>query len=79
LTFAYSVEPFPTRIRGLIQGLATAVSRVGAVMGILVFPYVKSYGLVYGTLFFVAFVLIGLLTTAFMAPETSGRALEEIS
>ncbi|MFP3229594.1 MAG: MFS transporter [Nitrososphaeria archaeon] len=79
LTFAYSVEPFPTRIRGLAQGLATAVSRIGAVMGILVFPYVKSYGLVYGTLFFVAFVLIGLLTTAFMAPETSGRALEELS
>ncbi len=79
LTFAYSVEPFPTRIRGIVQGLGTAVSRVGALMGILAFPYVKSYGLVYGTTFFLAFVLVGLIATILMAPETAGRSLEEIS
>jgi hypothetical protein len=48
-------------------------------MGILAFPYVKSYGLVYGTAFFLAFVLVGLIATILMAPETAGRSLEEIS
>ncbi|MGC8569338.1 MAG: MFS transporter, partial [Nitrososphaeria archaeon] len=50
LSFAYSVELFPTSVRGFAQGLATSVSRIGAIVGIFAFDYLKGLGLIYGTL-----------------------------
>lgn len=79
LSFSYSTELFPTRVRGLAQGLATTVSRIGGIMGVLLFPVIKGYGLVYGTTFFLIFILIALVYTALAAPETKGHSLEEIS
>ncbi len=78
LSFSYSVELFPTKVRGLAQGLATSVSRVGAIVGIFAFDYIKSYGLVYGVAFFIIVLLIATVVTALMAPETKGMKLEEI-
>ncbi len=80
LSFAYSVELFPTSVRGLAQGLATTVSRIGAIVGVLFFPVIqKEFGLLYGSLFFLSFILVSLVLTVFMAPETSSFSLEEIS
>ncbi|MGC8557685.1 MAG: MFS transporter [Nitrososphaeria archaeon] len=79
LSFSYSTELFPTRVRGLAQGLATTVSRIGGIMGVILFPIIKGYGLVYGTTFFLAFILLAIIITVIAAPETRGRSLEEIS
>ncbi len=38
VTLFYPTEIFPTGVRASAQGLATAVSRVGAIMGIVLFP-----------------------------------------
>jgi len=80
LSFAYSVELFPTSIRGIAQGLATTVSRIGAIIGVLLFPVIqKSLGLFYGSLFFLSFILLSLFLTLFLAPETSSLSLEDVS
>ncbi|MDH2901488.1 MAG: MFS transporter [archaeon] len=80
LSFGYSVELFPTSLRGLGQGLATTVSRIGAVIGVLFFLLIASTaGLLYGSLFFLAFTLSGLLLTIFFAPETKQLTLEQIT
>ncbi len=80
LSFAYSVELFPTSVRGLAQGLATTVSRIGAIIGVLLFPVIeKSFGLFYGSLFFLSFILLSLFLTLFLAPETSSLSLEDVS
>ncbi|MEM0123743.1 MAG: MFS transporter [Conexivisphaerales archaeon] len=79
LSFSYSTELFPTRVRGLAQGLATTVSRIGGILGVLLFPVIKGYGLIYGMTFFLAFILVAIAFTALAAPETKGQSLEEIS
>jgi len=79
LSFSYSTELFPTNVRGLAQGLGTSVSRIGGVLGVLLFPIIKGYGLIYGSIFFLAFILLAMAITAVMAPETSGKSLEEAS
>ena len=80
LSFGYSVELFPTSLRGLGQGLATTVSRIGAIVGVLFFLLIaSSAGLVYGSVFFLVFTLFALFVTIFLAPETKQLTLEEIT
>ncbi len=80
ITYVYPVEIFPTRIRGTAMGIATAASRIGAILGVVAFPIItdmlnKSYGLSYGLLFFAIFEFIGFFVTLFLAPETKGKPL----
>ncbi|MEM3857558.1 MAG: MFS transporter, partial [Thermoprotei archaeon] len=63
LSFAYSVELFPTAFRARAQGFLTAVSRAGAVTGTLLFLPIASHGLLYGTLFFEAFIVLAFAST----------------
>ncbi|BCU67000.1 MFS transporter [Sulfolobales archaeon HS-7] len=80
ITLFYPTEVFPTSVRASGQGLATAVSRVGAVIGVFVFPYVTTImGLSRSLIMFGIFSLVGLILTAFLAKETKKKALEEIS
>ena len=80
LSFGYSVELFPTSLRGLGQGLATTVSRIGAIIGVLFFLLIASKaGLIFGSLFFLVFTLTGLLLTILFAPETKHLSLEQIT
>ncbi|MDG7040242.1 MAG: MFS transporter [Nitrososphaerota archaeon] len=78
-SFSYSTELFPTNVRGLAQGLGTSVSRIGGILGVLLFPIIKGYGLIYGTVFFLVFILLAIALTAIMAPETSRKSLEDTS
>lgn len=80
LNFVYPTELFPTSIRASGSGLATSVSRVGSILGVLVFPNVVAlWGNNAALWFFAAVGGAGLLICVFMAPETKGRSLEEIN
>jgi len=80
VVYAYTPELYPTRMRATGSGFASAIGRVGALLG----PYLVGtllpltgqagiFALAAG-----AFVLAGVVVLAF-GEETRGRALEEIS
>ncbi len=76
-TYLYPVEIFPTRIRGTAMGIATAASRIGAILGVFAFPLIISkLNTSYGLLFFSIFEFIGLAVTLALAPETRGKSIE---
>ncbi len=78
LDMVYCTELFPTELRAAGTGLGTAVSRVGAILGVLVFPdLVDAWGVSGALWLFVAAGLLGLLVTVILAPETKNRTLEQ--
>ncbi|KOO41213.1 MFS transporter [Priestia koreensis] len=80
LNFVYPTELFPTGIRASASGLATGVSRIGSIMGILVFPnLVAAWGNSKALWFFAGISLIGLIISGILAPETKGKNLEELN
>ena len=80
LDFVYATELFPTELRAGASGLGTAVSRIGAILSIVVFPsLVKSLGLQHALWLFAGAGLFGFLVSLIMAPETKNRSLEEIT
>lgn len=80
LDMVYPTELYPTGVRAAGTGLATAVSRVGAILGIVVFPQLMdSWGLGNALWLFVAAGVLGLVICIILAPETKGRTLEETS
>ncbi|MHB1683904.1 MAG: MFS transporter [Bacilli bacterium] len=80
LDFVYATELFPTELRAGASGLGTAVSRVGAILSIVVFPsLVKAWGLQHALWLFAGAGLLGLIISFAMAPETKGRSLEDIT
>ncbi|MHB8323152.1 MAG: MFS transporter [Candidatus Dormibacteria bacterium] len=80
LDFVYLTELFPTGLRASAGGLGTSVSRVGAILGILLFPdLVKAWGLSHALWLFAGAAIMGLVISALLAPETKGVDLETIS
>src|SRR5699024_10735024 len=79
LNFVYPTELFPTGIRATASGFATAISRIGSILGVLVFPnFVALWGNRVALSFFTVVALTGLIITFLLAPETKGQKLEEI-
>ncbi|WP_025785797.1 MFS transporter [Sporosarcina sp. D27] len=80
LNFVYPTELFPTSIRAGASGFATSVSRIGSILGVLVFPNVVAvWGNAAALGVFAVVALTGLIITISLAPETKGRRLEEIN
>jgi putative MFS transporter len=80
LNFVYPTELFPTSVRATGAGLATSVSRVGSILGVLVFPhFVATWGSNAALWFFAAVGLCGLIICVVLAPETKNKSLEEIN
>ncbi|PYB68724.1 MFS transporter [Thermoplasma sp. Kam2015] len=76
LTYVYPVEIFPTRIRGTAMGIATAASRIGAILGVFAFPLITdSVGMSSGLLFFAIFEFVGFIVTVTLAPETKAKPI----
>lgn len=80
LNFVYPTELFPTSIRASAAGFATSVSRIGSILGTLVFPnFVAWWGNSSALWFFTVIGFCGLVISFALAPETKGKKLEEIN
>lgn len=80
LTGVYPGEVFPTEIRGVGVGFATAVSRVGAAAGTFLLPLsIASLGVNATMLIAAGISLVGGVVSHFLAPETKGKLLSETS
>jgi putative MFS transporter len=78
LTGIYPGEVFPTEIRGIGTGFATAVSRVGAGAGTFLLPWsMANYGAQITMLMAAALTLVGAALSQWLAPETKGKSLTE--
>ena len=79
LNMVYPNEMFPTRLRGTGVGFAGSVSRIGSILGVLVFPVlVDSWGMARATWLFAVVAILGLATAVLLAPETKGRTMDEL-
>jgi putative MFS transporter len=76
----YPGEVFPTEIRGVGVGFATAFSRIGAAAGTFLLPVViGSYGVGTAMLIAAGISLFGGIVSYALAPETRGKLLSEAS
>jgi len=80
LNFVYPTELFPTHVRAGASGLATSVSRIGSILGVLVFPnFVAWWGISAALWFFFVIASLGLIISVWLAPETKHLSLEELN
>jgi len=80
VTLFYPTEYYPTPVRSSGQGLATAVSRAGAVLGVFYFPQlVHSLGFPLSLFTFATVSLVALVISILGARETARRQLEDTS
>lgn len=78
LTGIYPAEVFPTEIRGIGTGFATAVSRVGAGAGTFLLPWsMTNLGAGPTMLCAAGLAVLGAVLSQWLAPETKGMTLTE--
>ncbi|SMC46267.1 MFS transporter [Sporomusa malonica] len=78
LCWLYPNELFPTEIRASAVGFGTAISRIGAAIGIYLLPqWLTDYGIGNTMLIMAGFTLTGLLIVAWLAPETKDLTLAQ--
>jgi MFS family permease len=78
-TFVSAAEHFPTAVRSTAHGIASGFAKIGAFIGVFLFPVIQRDLGTAGALDLSAgFSLIGMLLTL-LVPEAAGRSLDEIS
>jgi putative MFS transporter len=71
---------FPTELRATAVGFATGISRFGAATGTYLLPIsMSSLGTGTTMLFGAILTAAAFVVCLFMAPETKGKTLEEVS
>lgn len=78
-TFVLPAEIFPVSVRTTGHGLSAGIAKLGAFVGVFVFPILSSKFGVKGTLLITfVFSILGFLVTLLL-PEPNQRSLEEVS
>jgi len=78
-TFIIPSEVFPTRIRSTAHGISAACGKSGAILGAFAFaPFSTTFGLPATMGFFTALLVVGVIVTWFLTPETAQKTLEEL-
>ncbi|MHB1953638.1 MAG: MFS transporter [Sulfobacillus sp.] len=78
-TFVLAAELYPTYVRTTGHGISAGVAKIGAFIGVFVFPLLTQRLGLHGTLLLTGvFSLSGLLLTTIL-PEPAGRSLEEMA
>jgi len=79
-TFLLPAELFPTGLRGTAQGLAAGAGKLGASVGVFAFPMlIADVTLAWTLCICLAAALVGLVVTAALRLETSGKSLEALA
>ncbi len=79
--WAYTPEIYPTRMRALGSGVASAWARIGSIVSPLLVGFIlmNTRDIGWAFLFFAGASVVGAITTAFFLVETRHRLLEELS
>ncbi|MDR1431507.1 MAG: MFS transporter [Propionibacteriaceae bacterium] len=78
LQWLYPNELFPTEVRATAVGVAIAISRIGVVVSTYGLPlFLEAYGIGPTMLVGCGLLLVGLVLSIFMAPETRGLTLSQ--
>jgi hypothetical protein len=78
-TFVMPSELFPVTMRATGHGISAGVGKLGAFIGVFLFPLLQSSLGLRGTLLLTSGVsVLGLLLTLVL-PEPAGRSLDEVS
>jgi PHS family inorganic phosphate transporter-like MFS transporter len=78
-TFVLAAECYPTSVRTTGHGFSAGIAKLGAFIGVYLFPDIsKAFGISGALEFSAGMALIGLLLT-FLIPETSQKSLEDVS
>ncbi|MBB5253689.1 MFS transporter [Sulfurisphaera ohwakuensis] len=80
VTLFYPTELYPTSVRASGQGFATAISRIGGVLGTFYFPILEHHlGFTNVLMLFGSLSLLADIISIVLAKETSRKPLEETS
>lgn len=80
VTLFYPTELYPTSVRASGQGFATAISRIGGVLGTFYFPILEhQLGFANVLMLFGSLSLLADIISIMLAKETSRKPLEETS
>jgi MFS family permease len=78
-TFLYPAEVFPTRARTTAHGIASGLAKLGAFVGVLLFPLLENAGgLALALAVSACTAALGFVLTALLLPEPNQRSLEEM-
>jgi PHS family inorganic phosphate transporter-like MFS transporter len=78
-TFVLPAECFPTSVRATGHGISAGVGKLGAVIGVYVFPILSSHLHLRGTLLLTAGLSLAGLALTQVLPEPARRPLDEVS
>src|SRR6202012_4142038 len=78
-TFVLPGELFSTRVRATGQGISAGIGKLGAFIGVFLFPLLSSSLGLRGTLLLTAGVSVLGLLLSLTLPEPAGRSLDEVS
>jgi MFS family permease len=78
-TFVLPGELFPTRLRATGHGISAGVGKLGAFIGVFLFPVLQGTLGLRGTLLLTAGISVSGALLTLVLPEPAGRTLEEIS
>jgi predicted MFS family arabinose efflux permease len=79
-TFVYPSELFPVDCRTTGHGIASAAGKLGAFIGVFLFPLLMHWhGLPAAELAAAIVSLLGMFVTLSSLPETKGKSLEQIT
>ncbi len=78
-TFVMASELYPTSVRTTGHGLSAGVAKVGAFIGVFIFPVLEGTLGLRGTLFITFIFAIGGVLLTLLLPEPSQQSLELIS
>ena len=78
-TFVMPSEVFPVTMRATGHGISAGVGKLGAFIGVFLFPVLSASLGLRGTLLLTAGVSVCGLLLTLVLPEPAGRSLEEVS
>ncbi len=78
-TFVLPAELYPISMRATGHGISAGTAKVGAFIGVFVFPFFQSALGLRGTLIVTAVISLAGALLTLVLPEPAGRSLEELS